>query len=73
MFLVPFLLGLGCLTFGLALTANHRGFRDKLVASPVNLTPGDERVPATFKAVGVMATILGVFMTVFGVIFAIFS
>jgi hypothetical protein len=73
MFLFPLLLGLGCLAFGLALTTNHRGFRDKLAASPVNLTPGDEKVPATFKAVGVMAAILGAFMTVFGVIFAIFS
>jgi len=38
-----------------------------------NITPGDERVPGTFKAVGVMAAVLGIFMTGFGVIFAIFS
>lgn len=73
MFLFPLILGLACLAFGLALTTNHRGFRDRLAESPVNLAPGDEKVPATFKAVGVMATILGVFMTLFGVIFAIFS
>ncbi|MBX9395249.1 hypothetical protein K4749_17010 [Streptomyces sp. TRM72054] len=73
MFLVPLFLGLGCLAFGLVLATNHRGFRDRLAASPVNLAPGDEKVPGMFKVVGVMATILGLFITVFGVIFAIFS
>lgn len=73
MFVVPLLLGLICLVFGLALAANHRGFRDRMVASPVNLAPGDEKTPGTFKAVGVMATALGVFMTLFGVVFALFS
>lgn len=73
MFVVPLLLGLVCLAFGLALATNHRGFRDRIAASPVNLAPDDDKVPGTFKAVGVMASILGVFMTVFGVIFALFS
>ncbi|MFD5493639.1 hypothetical protein ACFYY3_03500 [Streptomyces sp. NPDC001812] len=73
MFIVPLLLGFACLAFGLALAKNHRGFRDRLVASPVNLALGDDKVPGTFKAVGVMAAILGVFITTFGVIFAIFS
>lgn len=73
MFVVPLLIGLACLAFGLALATNHRGFRDRLVKSSINLTPGDERVPGTFKAVGVMMTVLGVLQTSFGVIFAIFS
>ncbi|MGW5974104.1 hypothetical protein [Streptomyces sp. NPDC055186] len=73
MFVVPLLLGLACLAFGLALATNHRGFRDRMVASPINIAPGDDKVPGTFKAVGVMATILGAFITAFGVIFAIFS
>ncbi|MEF9904927.1 hypothetical protein [Streptomyces sp. P9-A2] len=73
MSVVPLLLGLVCLAFGLALTTNHRGFRDRLAVSPVSLAPGDDRVPGTFKAVGVMATVLGAFGTVFGVVFVIFS
>ncbi|MER7057195.1 hypothetical protein [Streptomyces sp. NPDC000351] len=73
MFIIPLLLGLACLAFGLSLATNHKGFRDRLAASSINLAPGDTNVPGTFKAVGVMATILGVFMTLFGVIFAIFS
>ncbi|GGQ22301.1 hypothetical protein ACFFKE_29345 [Streptomyces mutabilis] len=73
MFIIPLILGLSCLTFGLALATNHRGFRDRLAASPINIAPGDTKVPGTFKAVGVMASILGVFMTLFGIVFAIFS
>lgn len=72
-FIVPLLLGISCLAFGLALATNHRGFRDRLVESPINLAQGDVRVSSTFKTVGVMAIILGIFGTVFGVIFAIFS
>ncbi len=73
MFVVPLLLGFACLAFGLALATNHRGFRDRMVESPINMAPGDDKVPGTFKAVGVMVTILGVYGTVFGVIFAVFS
>ncbi len=73
MTIIPLLLGLACLAFGLALTTNHKGFRDRLAASPINLAPGDTKVPGTFKAVGVMAAILGIFMTLFGIVFAIFS
>lgn len=73
MLVAPLLLGLACLAFGLALATNHRGFRDRLGTSPVNTAPGDNRVPDTFKAVGVTATVLGVFVTAFGVIFVIFS
>ncbi|MFC9547384.1 hypothetical protein ACFTXK_22525 [Streptomyces sp. NPDC056956] len=73
MFMFPLFLGIVSLSLGLATRNNYRGFRDWLVKSPVNIAPGDEKVPAVFKKVGANAISIGIFMTIFGVIFAIFS
>ncbi|MFF9714507.1 hypothetical protein ACF1DW_02730 [Streptomyces sp. NPDC014603] len=73
MFIFPLFLGMVSLALGLATRNNYRGFRDWLVTSPVNITPGDERVSGVFNKVGGSAIRMGIFMTIFGVVFAIFS
>ncbi|MCZ7461592.1 hypothetical protein [Streptomyces sp. WMMC940] len=71
--IVPLLLGLGWLLFGLAWVRNHRGLADRLLASPINLMPGDERSVWAFRIVGRGCVALGGFATVFGIMFLVFS
>ncbi|MFC8278007.1 hypothetical protein ACFUJR_36855 [Streptomyces sp. NPDC057271] len=69
----PLLFGIGWLLFGLAIVKNHRGFADRMTASPVNLMPGDPKFTFVLRVVGIASVVLGGLATLFGLVFLVFS
>ncbi|NML54877.1 hypothetical protein HHL19_34205 [Streptomyces sp. R302] len=73
MAVIPLLLGMGALALGLAVVTDYRGFRQRVLASRVNLRPGGAGIQMMFQVIGACVVGLGALVTLFGVMYFFLS